>query len=132
MKGDQSAGPEPVVRLGNDAAEAERLAALVESHEKWATSYPLGTWPVPAPGTIIGIEHPWSKRVTRVRVQGVGVCRMSEVTLEFAAAEGCCTLAEWRRVHANFYRKTGAHEPDPAIVQQWFRAEDKLSTGPRH
>jgi uncharacterized protein YhfF len=110
---------EPVLRLGCDAGEAERLA-LVEGQQKWATSYPFGLWPVPQPGTFIQIEHPWSRRRTRVRVQDVGVCRMSEVTVAFAAAEGCLSLSEWHRVHRSDCRQLGLLEEDPMIVQIWL------------
>lgn len=128
MEGGDSASREeghiPLVRLGIDLVAAARLAGQVARHEKWATSYPLGAWPIPAVGTVFDIEAPGSGLRVRVSVAAVGVCRMSAVGPDFAAAEGCGSLAEWQRVHAEFYRKVGVEGPDPLIVQLWLRRHD--------
>jgi uncharacterized protein YhfF len=114
----------PLVRLGVDLFAAEHLAGLVARHEKWATSFPLGAWPIPAVGTVFDIEAPGSGLRVRVSVAAVGVCRMSAVGPDFAAAEGCGSVAEWHRVHAEFYHSVGVESPDPLIVQLWLRRHD--------
>jgi uncharacterized protein YhfF len=124
MEGADTAGREggqiPLVRLGADLVAGARLAGQVARNEKWATSYPLGAWPIPAVGTVFDIEAPGSGPRVRVSVAAVGVCRMSAVGPDFAAAEGCGSLAEWHRAHAEFYRKVGVEDPDPLIVQLWL------------
>ena len=110
----------PNVRLGGNWIEGVRLAGKVHRREKWATSYPHGLFPLPVLGQEIAIDAAPDGRSVKVRVTGVGVCRMSEVRSDFAAAEGHYCLADWRRVHAEFYRQMGVEEDDPKIVQVWL------------
>jgi uncharacterized protein YhfF len=61
----------------------------------------------PAVGTGSNIEAPGPGLQVRVSVAPVGVCRLSAVGPDFAAADGCGSLAEWHRVHAEFCRSVG-------------------------
>jgi uncharacterized protein YhfF len=109
------------ILLGRDWCEGQRLAAWIESGEKWATSFPLGLVPLPRVGQIFAVASLGARGPIDIQITAIAIAQMRDVCASFAIAEGNRSLGEWQRVHRDFCCRHGYRDPDPAIVQLWFR-----------
>ncbi len=115
---EDSASP---ILLGRDWCEGQRLAGWIESGEKWATSFPLGLVPLPRVGQTFAVANLGTRGPIKIQITAIAIAQMQEVCASFAVAEGNRSLDEWRRVHRDFCCRHGYRDPDPAMVQLWFR-----------
>jgi uncharacterized protein YhfF len=109
------------ILLGRDWCEGQRLAAWIESGEKWATSFPLGLVPLPRIGQVFAVASLGIRGPINIQITAIAIAQMREVCASFAVAEGNRSLGEWQRVHRDFCYRHGYLDPDPAMVQLWFR-----------
>ncbi len=113
-------------KFGDGPELCERLIALVRSGKKRATCGALhhfvedGT-AIPKPGEIY-VALAWDGTPELViRIVSVERCKFSEVSEDFALAEGENeTLAGWQSAHRSFFERNGGFDPDMELICERF------------
>ena len=120
--------------FGDDAASADALLVLVLAGKKTATCGPLREYEeeriaLPQAGQRSLILDGAGAPVCIIETMDV-VCRQFDaVDAEFARSEGegDFSLAAWRHIHEDFFRRNGGFSPDMMLVCRTFRVIERLS-----
>lgn len=121
----------PAWSMGATAEQAHRLAELVLSGEKRATSslaeeYAAWDEAIPAPGDLAILCDGAGMPVALIETTDVSLVPASEVTDEHKLAEGEGTVAEWDAEHDAFFRARAEEsgvpwDPESLIVCETLR-----------
>jgi uncharacterized protein YhfF len=131
----------PVAEFAFPGPLRDELVAAILAGAKTTTTGLLEEYehygdPIPEPGSRQALIDSDGRRIAVLEIVEARVIRVSEVTEEFARAEGegFETVADWRAGHQKYYQgeqmrealgKVPAFDDNTLIVAEWFRLVER-------
>jgi len=123
----------PAFSFGDSADMADRGARDVVTGKQTATcgAFELlskNLQAMPQEGLVEIVLGGRGDAVCAIETWKTDIALFREIDEDFAKAEACSSLSEWRRIHEAYFRRLGCFSEDMKLVRQYFRVLEVFSS----